>query len=86
METRTALEEAAGAITPAEYEDPAAGAGTDGGGLFRSRNAGRAWRESGEGLPDSAVQCLAVSPSYDQDDEATVAQIGGRYEFRLTAN
>ena len=30
-------------------------------------DAGRAWRESGEGLPNSAVQCLAISPSFAQD-------------------
>jgi photosystem II stability/assembly factor-like uncharacterized protein len=42
-------------------------AGTDGGGLFRSRNAGRAWRESGEGLPNSAVQCIAISPDFCRD-------------------
>jgi photosystem II stability/assembly factor-like uncharacterized protein len=35
--------------------------------LFRSRNAGRAWRESGEGLPNSAVQCVAVSPHFVED-------------------
>lgn len=28
---------------------------------------------------------VSSEPSYDRDDESTVAQIGGRYEFRLSA-
>src|SRR5690606_2445865 len=41
--------------------------GTAAGGLYRSRNGGRAWRESGIGLPDAPVQALAVSPHFADD-------------------
>lgn len=57
------------AFSPNFAADETLWAGTAFGGFFRSRNAGRSWRESGEGLPDAAVQCLAV-------DEAGVLYAG----------
>lgn len=57
------------AFSPTFAADETLWAGTAFGGFFRSRNAGRSWRESGEGLPDAAVQCLAV-------DEAGVLYAG----------
>jgi photosystem II stability/assembly factor-like uncharacterized protein len=47
------------AISPNFASDESLWAGTAFGGFFRSRNAGRSWREAGAGLPDAAVQSLA---------------------------
>lgn len=41
--------------------------GTAAGGFYRSRNAGRSWRDAGAGLPDDALACLAVSPTFAAD-------------------
>lgn len=46
-------------ISPDYAQDETLWAGTAFGGFFRSRNSGRSWREAGNGLPDTAVQCLA---------------------------
>ncbi len=47
------------AISPNFASDECLWVGTAFGGFFHSRNAGRSWRESGTGLPDAAVQCMA---------------------------
>lgn len=41
--------------------------GTAAGGFYRSRNAGRSWRDAGTGLPDDAIACLLVSPHFADD-------------------
>ncbi|NJN84523.1 MAG: hypothetical protein HC802_21065, partial [Caldilineaceae bacterium] len=45
--------------------------GTGLGGLFRSRNAARAWRESGQGLPDAAIQAMVIAPTRSSPDGPT---------------
>lgn len=57
------------AFSPTFAGDETLWAGTAFGGFFRSRNGGRSWRESGAGLPDAAVQCLAL-------DEAGILYAG----------
>jgi len=47
--------------SPNYARDETLWAGTAFGGFFRSRNGGRSWRESGAGLPDTAVQCMALA-------------------------
>ncbi len=49
------------ACSPDFAQDETLWAGTAFGGFFSSRNGGRSWRESGTGLPDAAVQCLALA-------------------------
>lgn len=41
--------------------------GTAAGGFYRSRNAGRSWRDAGAGLPDDAIVALLVSPKFATD-------------------
>ncbi|MFH1086330.1 MAG: hypothetical protein V1772_11285 [Chloroflexota bacterium] len=51
-------------------------AGTDGGGLFASRDAAQSWQRA-EGLPvDLAVSSVAVSPRYDDEKAIFVASRG----------
>ncbi len=54
------------ACAPDFQESQVVWAGTAQGGFYRSRNGGRAWRDAGCGLPDTAIQCLLVTqPAQD---------------------
>lgn len=46
-------------------------AGTALGGLYRSRNRALAWRETGVGLPDTAIQCMAIGKVHAGDGGET---------------
>jgi photosystem II stability/assembly factor-like uncharacterized protein len=53
------------AVDPRFAENETLWIGTAGGGLYRSRNAGRSWRDAGIGLPDTAMQTLLALPRED---------------------